>query len=174
MHRALNVGVVFVTHVQGEARALADRIAVVKQGRLEQVGTPIEVYERPSTRFVGDFLGRTVILKGSLSREAGRSWGDVQGQGTILTPPDGRFGDGAPLRVLSRPEDITLLPMGEIGPNEVIGRIEQVAYMGDHLEYTIAAAGRTLVLPAAKQEPHAVGADVRLAFDPAHITILPQ
>jgi ABC-type Fe3+/spermidine/putrescine transport system ATPase subunit len=98
----------------------------------------------------------------------------VQGQGRILTPPDARSGDGEPLRVLSRPEDITLLPMGEIGPNEVFGRIQHVAYMGDHLEYTIAAAGRTLVLPATKREPHAVGAGVRLAFDPACITILPQ
>jgi hypothetical protein len=64
--------------------------------------------------------------------------------------------------------------LGEIAPNEVVGRIEQVAYMGDHLEYTIAAAGRTLVLPAAKKGPLAVGADVRLGFDPARITILPQ
>jgi ABC-type Fe3+/spermidine/putrescine transport system ATPase subunit len=174
LHRRLNLAVVYVTHDQGEALALSDRIAVVNQGRLEQVGTPIEVYERPSTRFVGDFLGRTVILKGSLRKEAGRSWVDVQGQGRILTPDGGRFGDGEPLRVLSRPEDITLLPMGAIGPNEVVGRIEHIAYMGDHLEYTIAAAGRTLVLPAAKKEPHAVGTDVRLAFDPAHITILPQ
>jgi ABC-type Fe3+/spermidine/putrescine transport system ATPase subunit len=174
LHRRLNLAVVYVTHDQGEALALSDRIAVVNQGRLEQVGTPIEVYERPSTRFVGDFLGRTVILKGSLRKEAGRSWVDVQGQGRILTPDGGRFGDGEPLRVLSRPEDITLLPMGEIGPNEVVGRIEHIAYLGDHLEYTIAAAGRTLVLPAAKKEPHAVGTDVRLAFDPAHITILPQ
>jgi ABC-type Fe3+/spermidine/putrescine transport system ATPase subunit len=174
LHRRLNLAVVYVTHDQGEALALSDRIAVVNQGRLEQVGTPVEVYERPSTRFVGDFLGRTVILKGSLRNEGNRSWVDVQGQGRILAPPDRSFGDGDPLRVLSRPEDITLLPMGEMGPNEVVGRIERVAYMGDHLEYTIAAAGRTLVLPAGKKEPHVVGAGVRLAFDPACITILPQ
>jgi ABC-type Fe3+/spermidine/putrescine transport system ATPase subunit len=178
LHRRLNLAVVYVTHDQGEALALSDRIAVVNQGVLEQVGTPVEVYERPGSRFVGDFLGRTVILKGSLCREAGRSWVDVQGQGRILASPDGTIGEGQPLRVLSRPEDITLLPMGEIlgeiAPNEVVGRIEQVAYMGDHLEYTIAAAGRTLVLPAAKKGPLAVGADVRLGFDPARITILPQ
>jgi hypothetical protein len=46
--------------------------------------------------------------------------------------------------------------------------------MGDHLEYTIAAAGRTLILPASKREPFAIGADIRLAFDPGHITTLPQ
>jgi ABC-type Fe3+/spermidine/putrescine transport system ATPase subunit len=174
LHRRLNLAVVYVTHDQGEALAMSDRIAVVNQGRLEQVGTPIEVYERPSTRFVGDFLGRTVILKGSLHNAAGQSFADVQGQGRILLPSDGKFGDGDPVRVLSRPEDITLLPMGEIDRNQVMGRIEHVAYMGDHLEYTISAAGRTLVLPATKRERHAVGAKVRLVFDPARITILPQ
>ena len=72
------------------------------------------------------------------------------------------------------PEDVALLPTGEVKSNEVKGRVENVAYMGDHLEYTIAAAGRTLVLPASKKERYTIGADVRLAFDPARMTILPQ
>jgi iron(III) transport system ATP-binding protein len=174
LHRRLNLAVVYVTHDQSEALALSDRIAVVNQGRLEQVGTPVDVYERPSTRFVGDFLGRTVILNGTLRNEGGQSFVDVEGQGRVLAPSDGRFRDGERLRLLSRPEDVTLLSMGETGRNEVVGRIEQVAYMGDHLEYTVSAAGRTVVLPAAKKDRHAIGADVRLAFDPARITILPR
>ena len=174
LHRRLNLAVVYVTHDQSEALALSDRIAVVNQGRLEQVGTPVDVYERPSTRFVGDFLGRTVILNGTLQNEAGESFLDVEGQGRVLAPSDARFSSGERLRLLSRPEDVTLLPMGEVGRNQVVGRIEQVAYMGDHLEYTIAAAGRTVVLPAAKKEQHAIGAGVRLGFDPARITILPR
>jgi iron(III) transport system ATP-binding protein len=174
LHRRLNLAVVYVTHDQGEALALSDRIAVVNQGRLEQVGTPIQVYEQPTTRFVGDFLGRTVILKGTLRHETGRSWIDVQGQGRIVPQPDATFGDGEGLGILSRPEDITLLPMGQLESNEVKGRIEHVAYLGDHLEYTVIAAGRTVILPATKKQPYAIGADVRLAFDPARITILPQ
>jgi ABC-type Fe3+/spermidine/putrescine transport system ATPase subunit len=174
LHRRLNLAVVYVTHDQGEALALSDRIAVVNQGRFEQVGAPVELYERPSTRFVGDFLGRTVVLEGIHRNDTGRSWIDVRGQGRIMPPPGCGLGDGEPLRVLSRPEDITLLPTGEIESNEVKGRVENVAYMGDHLEYTIVAAGRTLVLPATKKERYAIGADVRLAFDSARITILPQ
>jgi iron(III) transport system ATP-binding protein len=174
LHRRLNLAVVYVTHDQGEALALSDRIAVVNQGRLEQVGTPVELYERPSTRFVGDFLGRTVVLDGILRNETGGSWIDVHGQGRISPPPGGTFRDGQRLRVLSRPEDITLLPTGEVDCNKVKGRVDNVAYMGDHLEYTIMAAGRTLVLPATKKERYPVGSDVRLAFDPACITILPQ
>jgi iron(III) transport system ATP-binding protein len=174
LHRRLNLAVVYVTHDQSEALALSDRIAVVNQGRLEQVGSPVEVYERPLTRFVGDFLGRTVIMKGTIHRDAGKTFVDVQGKGRVAIAADGKFGDGELVRILSRPEDIALLPTGEIGPNQVAGTIEHVGYMGDHLEYTIAAAGRTLILPATKKDRYPIGADIRLAFDPAYVTTLPQ
>jgi ABC-type Fe3+/spermidine/putrescine transport system ATPase subunit len=171
LHKRLNLAVVYVTHDQAEALALSDRIAVVNQGKLEQVGTPAEIYEQPRTRFVGDFLGRTVVVKGRVQNEGGRKWVDVQGAGRVAT--DGAFAEGDEVRILSRPEDITLLPIGEVGPNQVAGKVERVAYMGDHFEYTISAAGRTLVLPASKKDPYAPGAGVRLAFDPARVTALP-
>ncbi len=174
LHKRLNLAVVYVTHDQAEALALSDRIAVVNQGRLEQVGTPSEVYERPNTRFVGDFLGRTVIVKGTMRKDAGQSWVDMQGAGRVAVRADGAFSEGAEVRLLSRPEDIALLPMGELEPNQVAGKVEHVAYMGDHLEYTVSAAGRTLILPASKKTPHAIGADVRIAFDPTCVTALPQ
>jgi len=174
LHKRLNLAVVYVTHDQAEALALSDRIAVVNQGRLEQVGTPAEVYERPHTRFVGDFLGRTVIVKGTMRKDAGQTWVDVQGAGRIAVRADGAFIDGAEVRILSRPEDVTLLPMGELGQNQVTATVEHVAYMGDHLEYTVMVAGRILILPASKRNPHPIGADVRLAFDPARVTALLQ
>jgi ABC-type Fe3+/spermidine/putrescine transport system ATPase subunit len=174
LHRRLNLAIVYVTHDQAEALAMSDRIAVVNQGRLEQVGRPAEVYERPRTRFVGDFLGRTVIVKGIFRSDASRSWVDVQGHGRVTIPSGQKFRDGEGVRILSRPEDVTLLPLGEVGPNQVVGKIEHVAYMGDHLEYTIAAAERTLVLTAPKKARFEIGAGVRLAFDPACITTLPQ
>jgi iron(III) transport system ATP-binding protein len=174
LHRRLNLAVVYVTHDQAEALALSDRIAVVNQGKLEQVGTPVEVYEHPHSRFVGDFLGRTIILKGTLHKDAGKSVVDVQGSGHVTVNGEASFGEGEGVRILSRPEDIALLPKGELAPNQVLGKIEHVAYMGDHLEYTIEAAGRTLVLPASKRDALAVGADVRLVFDPSRVTALPQ
>lgn len=170
LHKRLNLAVVYVTHDQAEALALSDRIAVVNQGKLEQVGTPVEVYEQPRTRFVGDFLGRTVVVKGTVRKDSGGSWVDMQGAGRVATNVS--FADGDEVRILSRPEDIILLPKGEIGPNQVSGKVERVAYMGDHFEYTIAAAGRTLVLPAPKKDPYSIGADVRLAFDPSRVTAL--
>jgi ABC-type Fe3+/spermidine/putrescine transport system ATPase subunit len=173
LHLRLNLALVYVTHDQAEALAMSDRIAVVNQGQIEQIGSPAEVYERPRTRFVGDFLGRTVVMKGTIKKDAGGLWVDVQGSGRVRIGADGGLSDGAVVRIISRPEDIALLGAGEAGPNEVAGRIERVSYLGDHLEYTIAAAGRSLVLPAAKKERYAVGAEVRLAFDPARVTTLP-
>ena len=165
---------VYVTHDQSEALALSDRIAVVNKGKLEQVGTPSEVYEHPLTRFVGDFLGRTIILKGTMHKDGSESIVDIQGAGRVLVNGDAGFGDGTEVRILSRPEDISLLGMGEIVPNQVVGKVEHVAYMGDHLEYTIEAAGRTLILPSGKRDNHPVGASVRLVFDPACVTALSQ
>jgi ABC-type Fe3+/spermidine/putrescine transport system ATPase subunit len=174
LHKRLNLAVVYVTHDQAEALALSDRIAVVNQGKLEQVGSPVEVYEHPRTRFVGDFLGRTLILKGTMHKDGGKSVVDVQGAGRVMVNGDASFGEGAGVRILSRPEDISLLGPGEPTANQVIGKVEHVAYMGDHLEYTIEAAGRTLVLPAHKRDNFPIGASVRLVFDPARVTALPQ
>jgi ABC-type Fe3+/spermidine/putrescine transport system ATPase subunit len=176
LQRRLNLAVVYVTHDQDEALAMSDRIAVLNKGRVEQVGTPVEVYEHPRTRFVSEFLGRTVSISGTMRKDAGRSWVDVHGNGQIAMRPeaDAQLSDGEQVRVLSRPEDIALLPAGELGPNQVSGQIERIAYMGHNLEYTISAAGRSLLLPATKKERYAVGADIRLAFDPACVTAVPQ
>jgi len=174
LHLRLNLALVYVTHDQAEALALSDRIAVVNQGRIEQIGTPAEVYERPHSRFVGDFLGRTVVMKGTVRKDAGACWVDLQGSGRVRIAPDGRLAEGDVVRIVSRPEEVTLLPAGEAGANQVSGKVERVSYLGDHLEYTIAAAGRSLVLPAGKKDRYEVGAQVRLAFDPACITTLPQ
>jgi ABC-type Fe3+/spermidine/putrescine transport system ATPase subunit len=163
-----------VTHDQAEALALSDRIAVVNQGKLEQVGSPVEVYEHPRTRFVGDFLGRTLILKGTMHKDAGQSVVDVQGSGRVMVNGNNAFSEGEGVRILSRPEDVSLLGTGELAPNQVAGKVEHVAYMGDHLEYTIEAAGRTLVLPAPKRDNFAIGSGVRIAFDPTRVTALPQ
>jgi ABC-type Fe3+/spermidine/putrescine transport system ATPase subunit len=175
LQQRLNLAVVYVTHDQAEAMSLSDRIAMFNKGRLEQVGSPMEIYERPQTRFVGDFLGRTIIVHGTMRRHAGQDWVDVDGSGRIVVngQANGAFGDGQAMRILSRPEDIAILPMGEMAANQVAGKIERITYMGDHLEYTISAAGLSLVLPATKREKYPVGSAVRLAFDPAAVTILP-
>jgi ABC-type Fe3+/spermidine/putrescine transport system ATPase subunit len=172
----LNLAVVYVTHDQSEALAMSDRIAVLNKGRIEQVGTPVELYERPHSRFVSTFLGQTVIINGTMRHDAGRSWVEVAGSGQVSMPlgPDLAIADGADVRVLSRPETISLLPGGEARPNEINGKVERVAYMGSHLEYTIEAAGRSVIMQASKKDNYPVGALIRLALDPAAITVVSQ
>ena len=174
LQQRLNLAVVYVTHDQAEAMSLSDRIAVVNKGRLEQVGTPTEVYERPLTRFVGDFLGRTIVIRGTVLRDRHGDWVDIRGKGRVAIQPGsaGGFSDGDTVRVLSRPENVTLLPMGETGPNQVLGTIVGVTYMGDHLEYAVGVGGRTLTFTASKKQRHPVGTEIRLAFDPDGITVL--
>jgi iron(III) transport system ATP-binding protein len=176
LQQRLNLSVIYVTHDQSEAMSLSDRIALVNQGRFEQVGTPSEVYEHPKTRFVGDFLGRTIIVRGAL-RDTGREkWVEIRGGGRISVPPDTDLSvlrEGRDARVLCRPEEVSLLPAGEIGANQVKGRIEHMTYMGDHLEYTIGASDRSILLTAPKKTVFPVGAEVRLQFDPDAVNIVP-
>ena len=173
LQRRLKLSVLYVTHDQSEAMTLSDRIAVVHQGRLEQVGTPSEVYERPATPFVGDFLGRTVVLEGTVRCAGDGRWIELlHGAGRLLMRSDHHFSEGDKVRIISRPEDIEICPTGDTVPNRVAAKVEEVAYLGDHFEYSVSAGGRSFVLAAGKRVRFEVGANVSLAFDPERFTVL--
>ena len=177
LQRRLKLSVLYVTHDQTEAMTLSDRIAVANKGRLEQVGTPMEVYETPTTFFVGDFLGRTVMLDGIVKKQtAERCVSILNGSGNLFVKEDSfdRFGDGERVRIISRPEDIDILPMGDVSPNEVIAKVEEVVYVGDHFEFSVSAGGRSSVLLAGKKQRYSPGSKVRLVLDPNRLTVLPQ
>jgi ABC-type Fe3+/spermidine/putrescine transport system ATPase subunit len=169
----LKLTVLYVTHDQTEAMTLSDRIAVVNGGRFEQIGAPEEVYEKPASAFVGEFLGRTVALEGTL-RRALSDWVIELGDGGRIAVPAG-FADslkeGATARLITRPEDIEILPMAELAPNQVAALIERVDYLGDRFEYHVRAAGQSMVISAAKKNRFGVGAGVRLVFDPERLTL---
>ncbi len=177
LQRRLKLSVLYVTHDQTEAMILSDRIAVANKGRLEQVGSPMEVYETPTTFFVGDFLGRTVMLDGIVKKnKAERCVSILNGSGNLSVKEDlfDRFGDGERVRIISRPEDIDILHMGDVCPNELIAKVEEVVYVGDHFECNVSAGGRSFVLSAGKKQRYSVGSEVRLALDPDRLTVLPQ
>ena len=173
LQRRLKLSVLYVTHDQSEAMTLSDRIAVVHQGRVEQVGSPSEVYERPATPFVGDFLGRTVVLEGTVHGHGEGRWIELlHGTGRIFMRNDHRFSQGERVRIISRPEDIEIFPMGDAVANRVAAKVEEVAYLGDHFEYSVSAGGRSFVLSSGKRVRFEVGAKVSLAFDPERFTVL--
>jgi ABC-type Fe3+/spermidine/putrescine transport system ATPase subunit len=176
LQRRLNLTVLYVTHDQAEAMTLSDRIAVVHRGGFEQIGTPAEVYETPATPFVAEFLGRTVSFEGKLVKNHSSCWIDLLHDGGSLILRDElmtHFNSGQSVRLLTRPEDLEILPIGEIRQNQLAAKIEQVAYLGDHFEYHVVAAGVSFVLSAAKKQHYPAGSEVRLSVDPERLKIRP-
>ena len=132
LHRSLGNTFIFVTHDQGEAMAMSDRIAVMDQGRVLQVGTPEEIYESPKTRFVADFVGHTNVFDGrSESIEAnGDCLVACEGVSFRCRAPDG-LGDGEAVSVAVRYENIALGGTSEAAPGTgCTATVTEKIYMG--------------------------------------------
>ncbi len=131
LHRELGMTFVFVTHDQEEAMAMADRIAVMRDGRLEQVGTPDEIYRRPRSRFVADFIGESNFLP--VRRRA---------DGTVATRDGGAVpcvagdGDWREATLMVRPECVRVAP-GEHGEG-IHGRVVQASFLGRETRIAVA------------------------------------
>jgi ABC-type Fe3+/spermidine/putrescine transport system ATPase subunit len=151
LQRRLGITVLFVTHDQIEALTLSDRIAVMNAGRVEQIGTPAELYDRPATPFVRDFLGQTVTIRGELVRSAdgsiGISLATAAGTKTTLFGTDNSL-DGAAAGSSAyasiRPEDIVVEPQSGQPPgagNTIPATIETLLFAGERYEAQIGLPG---------------------------------
>jgi putative spermidine/putrescine transport system ATP-binding protein len=133
LHRRVGRTFVNVTHDQEEALSLSDRVAIMNHGRLVQEGAPAELYERPRTRFVADFLGKSNFFQGKVQGLAPGGFA-VQSGGTRLVqalpacnaPPS----PGASALLSLRPEKIVVLADGETAQNEVVGEVGSWSYLG--------------------------------------------
>ncbi len=181
MHRELRMSVLYVTHDQDEALTLSDRIAVFNAGRVEQVGTPLDLYERPATRFVAGFIGETNFFPGTVvGAEPGGGPCRVDVSGTLLgaTLP-GAAAPGAPVpgasvTVAVRPERIRLHAVSE-GAAGLPGTLLDSIYLGSARRLVIGLAdGRDChALRPADAAPMAPGQPVILSWDAAHATAFP-
>jgi spermidine/putrescine transport system ATP-binding protein len=134
---------VYVTHDQEEALTMSDRIAVMNQGRVEQLGTPEELYERPATRFVADFIGTTNLLAGSIESSAADTAIVRLRSGEQCAVAASGFAIGADVELSVRPEVIDLQPtigVEPAGPG-LHATVEQVAYLGGNVQYLVRTAG---------------------------------
>lgn len=137
LQREVGITFVFVTHDQEEALTMSDRIAVMSEGNLLQIGTPEEIYERPTTRFVADFIGETNFLQGYVTR-AGDSRVTVtlaSGQ-AVDAITDEALQPGASVSVAVRPEKI-LLHCPETVANHFTGRVKDIVYIGTDTHYDV-------------------------------------
>jgi putrescine transport system ATP-binding protein len=129
IQRRLKTSFIVVTHDQDEALAMADRIAVMRAGRIEQIGAPAEVYERPATRFVASFIGEMNFLSGRIQGEA------FVGAFGRIPAPRSELREGAKAVLAVRPERIALSPDG------VEGIVEDVAFRGSEIHIRLRLAG---------------------------------
>lgn len=176
LQKKLGLTVLYVTHDQAEAMTLSDRIALVHRGRFEQVGTPEEVYDKPQTEFAAGFLGRMVSFAGKISKNHSGCWFVLDGHGTQTSVPAAlvaAFSDGASIHLQTRPEDLEILPYGDLLPYQMNATVDQVAYLGESFEYQVRAGGVPFVLTAGKKHRYQAGDTIRLALDPSRINIRP-
>jgi ABC-type Fe3+/spermidine/putrescine transport system ATPase subunit len=155
--------------------SLSSRVAVMNHGEIEQVGPPDEVYERPATRFVEGFVGRTIRLRGMIEGDAGQPRVRI-GTGTIVAAIEGPPGPGRAVEVTMRPEDVTLQPSSAPGGNCLAGQIVAVTYYGDRLEYAIRIDGeeeQVVTVDADKRQRAAPGDRVYLGLDTARVKLWP-
>jgi putative spermidine/putrescine transport system ATP-binding protein len=150
LQKRLGITFVFVTHDQGEALSMADQVAVFSEGKVAQVGTPAEVYGKPRTRFVADFVGSSNVLPPELTARLGGPprWASLRPEALRLVPPEGA--------VLSGP-------------------VTTLRYLGAGTRVLVAAPGAELgvLVPAGQPLPepgHVVG----LGFDPAALHVMEQ
>jgi putative spermidine/putrescine transport system ATP-binding protein len=148
LQRQVGITFIYVTHDQGEALAMSDRLAVFNRGRIEQIGTPSEIYERPATAFVAGFVGISNLCSGQLAR--------------TLTGSDRPFA--------IRPEKILITPSplpAANGEVSIKGIIASVTYLGANTRYTIAVDGGELTVArqnAAGESGYGVGQTVVLSW----------
>jgi putative spermidine/putrescine transport system ATP-binding protein len=149
IQRKLGVTTIFVTHDQSEALSLSDRIAVLSEGRIRQVGTPGEIYRRPTDRFVASFVGDVNVLRAQLDRVDGATASLGIGATQIVVPAETLRGcrAGATVELFIRPEQLRIVGPGEAAACE--GIVSAHAYQGDHVDLHIdtgaAASGRVLI-----------------------------
>ncbi|HAQ22336.1 MAG TPA: spermidine/putrescine ABC transporter ATP-binding protein [Acidimicrobiaceae bacterium] len=172
LQREVGITFVYVTHDQEEAVTMSDRIGVMHDGKLLQVDSPEAIYERPSTRFVADFIGQTNFLEAT-----------VAGSGEVVLANGDRLRlssdhpPGAAVAVTVRPERLTVHRRGEAPPERhtVDGRVETVTYLGNAVIYGIGVDWMHLEVrcPATLAvDRRDVGDDVTVSFEPEHAAVV--
>jgi spermidine/putrescine ABC transporter ATP-binding subunit len=149
IQRQVGTTFVFVTHDQEEALTMSDRIAVMNQGRVEQLGTPADIYDRPLTAFVARFIGDTNLLEGRVTRREGDwAWIDLPSLGATMPARIGvkdlRVGEAVALAI--RPENASLSKPNAAGSDLPTGTVEEAVYAGAYMRLRVRARNAELLV----------------------------
>ena len=173
VQRQTGITTLYVTHDQEEALVLGDRIAVMRDGHIEQIGTPSDVYNRPANLFVAAFLGQGNRLSGRLAeRDRGAALVETQLGSLRSVCVDGRAGIpseiGQMVTVFFRPEHCRL---DGTGTNRLAGRVTNVEYLDSHQLIWVAVGGQTLTLDVSDQRSFASGEQISFSVDPERMCL---
>jgi ABC-type Fe3+/spermidine/putrescine transport system ATPase subunit len=168
LQRRLNITTVFVTHDQDEALSIAHVIVVMRGGHIEQVGSPLEIYQRPSTPFVADFIGACNLVPAEVVDVGAGSATCRFGEDAVASVPQEEFRPGDKVTLAIRPERLRLRPASAAlqGKEGVRGTVRSSSYLGSRTSYEIDAGGAALRCDVpGEREPLAPGATAALDWD---------
>ena len=170
---------VYVTHDQDEALAMSDRIAVMNRGKVEQLGSPREIYERPRTAFVADFIGSLNTLELTIDELlGGYCICRFAGSERVVAPVEGRHAAGETIRVAVRPEHVQIGPAGSAMPEEgsrLTGTIAELVYLGMYTQFHVDTAAGRIVSHRLADEPAVrlqAGAPVAVSWPAEHAAVV--
>jgi putative spermidine/putrescine transport system ATP-binding protein len=170
LHRRVGLTFIYVTHDQQEALSMSDEIAILRDGKLVQRGTPRELYERPASRFAADFLGRSNFLRGEIERVDGHEFSYRCGAHSLVQ--NGVSEKPSPRNVVVvalRPEKIRVLQDSENCANRLTGKVVSWRYLGDdyHVFVDVEGVGRLQVTtPTWRRVAPNEGTPIALGWDP--------
>jgi putative spermidine/putrescine transport system ATP-binding protein len=177
LHRACGMTLVYVTHDQGEALTMSDRIAILHDARLQQVGTPREIYERPANLFVAQFIGQNNILSGSVQGVKGNTCMVKLDAGQVITTrSNGISGVGNRVFVCVRPEKIAIEDGKGNYLNSLHGTVRELIFFGHHIRVCVEVPGHGDVMAIHWQHMDGIrvrpGLEVQLKWESEHCTTL--
>jgi len=180
LQRRLGITTLFVTHDQEEALALSDRIAVMNAGRIAQIGTPEDLYRRPATRFVAEFVGEANLFRGRAGVISGAAHArtvEVKLESgammrAVLAPGDRSIHYGADLALVVRPDRPRVIAAGEAAENRVAGSVSEAVYLGETIRYRVAleGGGALMLRHSAEGARLAPGARIELGWPASDMT----
>ena len=167
----LGLTAVYVTHDQEEAMAVSDRIIVMKDAEIAQEGTPHDLYERPNSTFIADFIGDANLIDCEVTAANGET-ADIEVVGRKLTVPNTDRPKG-PAKIVIRPHQIRLF--GKSRDDGFEGVISYAAYLGNQIQYTVdGELGQLFVISNSSVNPLAMGDNVSISIDPADIRLVAE
>jgi len=176
LQEEVGITFIYVTHDQEEALTMSDRIAVMSQGRVEQVGGPKEIYEEPATAYVADFLGVSNLMDAAGQGPAAGGCRVKLGEFELVAG-QGDSGVVGDCKITIRPERIDIAPQGMSGENRIPAMVDRVVYVGATLQVILhLASGQTIqawIPNVGDQDPHRSGDAVTAHFPREALRVLP-